>query len=74
MRLRPLVERFIANLVRYHGARQARSRGQRRADFQMKMCGLAFNLAQWVRLADRQPRPASTGPASTGPASTGSTT
>ncbi len=37
MKLRPLVERFIANLVRYHGARHARARGKQRADFQAKL-------------------------------------
>ncbi len=55
MKLRPLIERIIANLVRYHGARHARARGKPRADFQAKMCALAFNLAQWVRLAASTP-------------------
>lgn len=47
---RPLVERVIANLTRYHDARQARRRGQTKADYQAKKSGTAFNLRQWLRL------------------------
>jgi hypothetical protein len=54
MKLRPLVERIIAGLVRYNGARQARRRGLRNADFQMKMCATAFNLKTWLRLLKEQ--------------------
>lgn len=50
MKLRPLVERIIAGLVRYNGARVARRRGLANADFQMKMCATAFNLKTWLRL------------------------
>lgn len=50
MQLRPIVERIIAALVRYNGAREARRRGQRQADFQMKMCATAYNLKKWLRL------------------------
>jgi IS5 family transposase len=54
MKLRPLVERIIAGLVRYNGARHARRRGLRNADFQMKMCAMAFNLKTWLRLLKEQ--------------------
>ena len=37
MALRPTVERIIANLVRYHGGRQARRRGLNHADYQAKL-------------------------------------
>ncbi len=47
---RTLVERIIANLTRYHDARQARRRGQENADDQAKKAGAAFNLRQWLRL------------------------
>jgi hypothetical protein len=43
------VERVIANLTRYHAARQARRRGTNHADFQAKQSGTAFNLREWLR-------------------------
>ncbi|MEK6573960.1 MAG: transposase [Chloroflexota bacterium] len=49
MKLRPLVERIIAGLVRYNGARRADRRGRPNADFQMKMCATAFNVKTWLR-------------------------
>lgn len=50
MKLRPLVERPIACLVRYHGARRATGRGQAAADFQAKGAAIAFNLRAWLKL------------------------
>jgi len=50
MKRRPLVERIIACLTRYHGARRARRRGLGWADFQAKMSAVAFNLKQWMKL------------------------
>ena len=58
---RPLIEQTIAHLVRYNGARHARRRGKRSADFQAKMCAMAFNLKRWMRLVSD--RPGSTAPA-----------
>ncbi|MFQ5596148.1 MAG: transposase [Anaerolineae bacterium] len=52
MKLRPLIERIIAALTRYNGARRARSRGQPRADFQAKMNATAANIKRWLRLRD----------------------
>jgi hypothetical protein len=49
LKKRPAVERVIANLTRYHAARQARRRGVNNADFQAKQSGTAFNLRQWLR-------------------------
>ena len=54
MKLRSTVERHIANLVRYHGARQAQRRGQPKCDYQAKMNAVAFNLKQWLRAQDRR--------------------
>ena len=54
MTLRSTIEREIANLVRYHGARQARRRGQPKCDFQAKMNATAFNIRQWMRQLDRR--------------------
>lgn len=51
---RPFVERSIANLVRYHDARQARRRGLQNADYQVKKSGAAFNLRQWLRLRKKR--------------------
>jgi len=48
-KLRPMVEQTIAHLVRYNGARRARRRGQLAADFQAKMCAMAYNLKRWMR-------------------------
>jgi hypothetical protein len=48
---RPRVERFVAELVRYNGARRARRRGLQAADFQAKGAALALNLKRWVRLS-----------------------
>jgi len=58
-KLRSHVERFIAGLVRYNGARRARRRGLIQADFQAKMNATAFNLKRWMRLLTR-PQPAAT--------------
>ena len=54
LKLRPTIERIIANLVRYHGARYARRRGQAKCDYQAKMSATAFNLRQWLRLRQRR--------------------
>ena len=51
---RSLVERIIANLTRYHDARQARRRGTVNADYQAKKAGTAFNLRQWLRLRQKR--------------------
>ena len=48
------VERVIANLTRYHHARQARRRGTNPADFQAKQSGSAFHLREWLRQRRRR--------------------
>jgi IS5 family transposase len=58
MRRRPKVERIIAALVRYNGARRARRRGVIQADFQAKMNATAYNLKRWVRLSPSIAQPA----------------
>ncbi len=50
LRRRPLVERIIAALVRYNGARSARRRGKVKCDFQAKMNAMAYNLKKWMHL------------------------
>jgi len=54
LKLRSGIERIVANLVRYHGARRARRRGQPKVDYQAKMNAMAFNLRQWMRALDRR--------------------
>jgi hypothetical protein len=55
MQTRWIVERIIAGLVRYCGARRANGRGLAKADFQAKMSGAVFNAKRMVKkLADRQ--------------------
>jgi hypothetical protein len=43
------IERLIYCLTNIYGARQARSYGQKRTEFQLKMQAPAFNLRQLVR-------------------------
>jgi IS5 family transposase len=54
MRLRATIERIIANLVRYHDARQARRRGLHNCQYQAHMNAMAFNLRQWLRQLARR--------------------
>lgn len=49
LKRRATIERIIANLVRYHDARQARRRGLPNCQYQAHMNALAFNLRQWLR-------------------------
>jgi len=57
MKLRPLVERIIAAIVRYNGGRRARRRGRDKADFQAKMNATAYNIKRWIRLLFPKPQP-----------------
>lgn len=50
MKLRPHVERVIAAVTRYNGARRAEAYGLDNADFQLKMCAMAYNLKRWHTL------------------------
>jgi IS5 family transposase len=54
LRQRATIERLIANLVRYHGARHARRRGRSWCDYQAKMSAMAFNIRQWLRQLERR--------------------
>jgi IS5 family transposase len=56
MKRRPKVERIIAALVRYNGARRARRRGLIQADFQAKMNATACNIKRWLRLLSAAPQ------------------
>ena len=60
MKLRATIERIIANLVRYHDARDARRRGQSNCQYQAHMNAMAFNLRQWLRQLARRSVPAPT--------------
>jgi Transposase DDE domain/Transposase domain (DUF772) len=53
-RQRPGVERIIAALVRYNGARLARRRGKVKCDFQAKMNAVGYNLKKWMHLLKRR--------------------
>lgn len=57
MKLRPQVERVIAGLVRYNGARRAKSVGLAKADFQAKMNAMAYNLKRWHTLMTERNKP-----------------
>ena len=46
----PKVERKLAEIVRYHGGRLARYRGQMRVKIQYLLTGLAINIKRMVRL------------------------
>lgn len=48
-RLRQRIERIVAELVRYNGARRARRRGLAAADWQALMSATAYNLKWWMR-------------------------
>ena len=54
LKARSTIERIVANLVRYHGARYARRRGKSLCDFQAKMNAMAFNIRQWMRELQRR--------------------
>lgn len=60
MKLRATIERIIANLVRYHDARQAQRRGQHNCQYQAHMNAMAFNLRQWLRQLARRSAPVPT--------------
>lgn len=49
------VERVIANLTRYHGARTATGLGLAHVDFQMKMAATAYNLKTWAKHCFKKP-------------------
>jgi len=56
MKLRPDIERTISILVQHNGARRARFRGLVKVDFQLKMCGMAFNVKRWLtKLSGKRP-------------------
>ena len=50
MKFRSTIERHIAGLVRFNGARHANGYGLLNADFQVRMAALAFNLKRWAVL------------------------
>lgn len=58
MKLRPHIERTIACLTRYNGARHATGFGRKNADFQVRMSALAFNLKRWLVLTIHKEQPA----------------
>jgi hypothetical protein len=54
MALRPHIERIIAALTRYNGARTANAYGLQNADYQVNMNAMAFNLKRWHTLTLHQ--------------------
>ena len=50
MRLRPAVERKLAELVRYHGLRRARYRGLKKLGLQCFFTAAAVNIKRWIKL------------------------
>ena len=57
MKSRSAIERVIACLVRYNGARRATGLGLVNADHQARMAALAFNLKHWAVLQTTKARP-----------------
>ncbi len=55
--LRAQIERIIAGLVRYNGARLAIGYGLVNADYQVRMAALAFNLKAWPKLTIAKEKP-----------------
>jgi hypothetical protein len=56
MKFRATIERVIAALVRYNGARHANGYGLCNADFQVRMAALAYNLKRWAVLTKAKER------------------
>ncbi len=54
MKKRPRIELVIAHLVLFHGARRARFRGAEKADYQLKMAGMTYNVKWWLKRLKRQ--------------------
>jgi len=54
MKLRPAVERKLAELVRYHGLRRARYRGLRKLGLQCFFTAAAVNIKRWIKLISDQ--------------------
>jgi IS5 family transposase len=52
-KLRQRIERVVAELVRYNGARRCRRIGLGPADWQAKMAATAYNLKWWMRRVAR---------------------
>ena len=63
MAFRSLIERTIACLVRYNGARHASGYGLLHADFQVRMAALPFNLKRWATLMHKKEKPTRVKPA-----------
>lgn len=57
MKLRPQIERVIAALVRFNGARRAKATGVDSADFQAKLGAVAYNLKRWRTLIKERNKP-----------------
>lgn len=56
MKLRSNIERIIAALVRFNGARHAESYGLDSADYQARMAAMAYNLKRWAVLIRQRER------------------
>jgi transposase len=50
MKLRPAVERKLAELIRYHGMRRARYRGLKKLGLQCFFTAVAVNIKRWIKL------------------------
>ena len=54
MRLRSQVERVIAGLVLHNGARNARYRGTKKVEYQLKMAACVYNVKRWLNILASQ--------------------
>lgn len=57
MKLRPMVEGKLSELVRYHGLRRARYRGLKKLNLQCYFTATAVNIKRWIKLLGDKIRP-----------------
>lgn len=50
MKLRPMVEGKLSELVRYHGLRRARYRGLKKVNLQCYFTATAVNIKRWIKI------------------------
>ncbi len=57
MKLRPMVEGKLSELVRYHGLRRARYRGLQKVNLQCYFTAAAVNIKRWIKLLAAKIKP-----------------
>lgn len=57
MKLRPMIEGKLSELIRYHGLRRARYRGLRKVNLQCYFTATAVNIKRWFKVAGEKLKP-----------------